>query len=252
MPGLRKRNFIITPAVKQKIVEIIDKRIREAHITREDFSELKSIVKELAEEQKKLAEAQRGSEERLTRLETTVAELAEAQRGSEERLTRLETTVAELAEAQKNLAEAQKKTEASIQALTKELRNTRRDLGGLSRTLGYGFENEAYRMVPKVLREKYGIDMRERFVRMEIGGKEVNLFGRGVRDGKEVLVVGEVKLRMDRARDVFGDLDKKVSAVLSEYPGVEIVKVLVTHYITGGLLRKAEEQGIIIIQSYEW
>jgi predicted nuclease with TOPRIM domain len=245
MPGLRKRNFIITPAVKQKIVEIIDKRIREAHITREDFSELKSIVKELAEEQKKLAEAQRGSEERLTRLETTVAELAEAQRGSEERLTRLETTVAEL-------AEAQKKTEASIQALTKELRNTRRDLGGLSRTLGYGFENEAYRMVPKVLREKYGIEIKERFVRMEIGGKEVNLFGRGVRDGKEVLIVGEVKLRMDRARDVFGDLDKKVSAVLSEYPGVEIVKVLVTHYITGGLLKKAEEQGIIIIQSYEW
>ena len=44
--------FKITPSVKREIVKIVDERVREAHVTKEDFSELKSIVKELAEAQK--------------------------------------------------------------------------------------------------------------------------------------------------------------------------------------------------------
>ncbi|MEW6481634.1 MAG: hypothetical protein AB1397_01290, partial [bacterium] len=37
----------LTPQIRREIEDIVDKRIREAHITREDFSELKGIVREL-------------------------------------------------------------------------------------------------------------------------------------------------------------------------------------------------------------
>ena len=49
----------ITEALKQEIIRIVDERIREAHVTKEDFSELKNIVKELAEAQKRTEECLR-------------------------------------------------------------------------------------------------------------------------------------------------------------------------------------------------
>jgi len=101
-------------------------------VTKAEFDELKQIVAELAEAQKRteerldslaqsveeLAEAQKRTEERLE-------ELAEAQKRTEERLDSLTLRVEELAEAQKRteerleeLAEAQKKTEERLDSLT--------------------------------------------------------------------------------------------------------------------------------------
>lgn len=53
----------ITSEVKKEIIKIVDERMIEVHVTKEDFSELKGIVRELAEAQK--------------RTEIKVAELAE-------------------------------------------------------------------------------------------------------------------------------------------------------------------------------
>lgn len=79
-------------------------------VTKSDFAQLRAVVGELAEAQKRteqrvneLAEAQKRAEERLSRLEVAVAELAEAQKRTEERLDRLENTVAQLIEAQRDL-----------------------------------------------------------------------------------------------------------------------------------------------------
>ncbi|GAB5045765.1 chordopoxvirus fusion protein [Thermodesulfovibrio sp. TK110] len=113
-----------------KILKLIAKAIGEV-VTREDFLKLQREVEKLTKAVTELAEAQKKSEERLTRLETVVTELAEAQKKSEERLTRLETVVTELAEAQKKseerltrletvvteLAEAQKKSEERLTRL---------------------------------------------------------------------------------------------------------------------------------------
>jgi len=52
----------MTPSIRHEIVKLIDDRIREAHITREDFSELKAIVRDIAETQKELADAQKRTE----------------------------------------------------------------------------------------------------------------------------------------------------------------------------------------------
>ena len=204
----------------------------------DDFNELKAIVKELAEAQR--------------RTEARVEELAEAQR-------RTEARVEELAEAQKELAEAQKETQRQLQESAHHMIGMRQEIGGLGRTMAYALENEAYRMVPRLLRERYGIEVSERFVRTYIGGEEVNLFGRGRRDGREVLIVGETKLRLDERRGsgegalaVFEQLAHKVAVVQAEYPGVEVVPVLITHHARPSVLEEARRRGVIVIQSFEW
>ena len=214
------QSFKLTPSIKREIVKIIDDRIREAHVTREDFSELKSIVREIAEAQRELAEAQKRTEQRV-----------------------------------EELAEAQKRTEEEVRNLAMGLNNTREHLGGVTRTLGYAFENEAYRMLPRLLKERYALEIKERIIRAEVGGKEINFFGKAEREGREVYIVGEAKVRLDDTKqreDVFKDIDEKVNAVKSEYGEVEIMTLLVTHFATKGFLRMAKDRGIIVVQSFEW
>jgi len=123
-----RERFKITPAVRREIEKIVDARIRETQVTREDFSELKSIVAELAQAQRELVEAQKRTDQK-------VEELAEAQKRTEQRV--------------EELAEAQRRTEEEVRTLAVGLKRTREDLGGLSRSFSYAFENEAYRMLPK-------------------------------------------------------------------------------------------------------
>jgi hypothetical protein len=132
---------------------------------------------------------------------------------------------------------------------------TNRKLGGLDRSLGYAFENEAYRHLPEMLKRKYGIEAKEKIIRAHVGGKEINVFCRANRDGREVLVVGEAKTKLDERKEqpeVFEELEDKVKAVLTEYPQAEIVRVLVAHFALKSFLDKANARGIIVVQSFEW
>jgi len=141
------------------LLSVLDKVVAQVHaagVTREDFSELKQIVAELAEAQRRteqrvaeLAEAQRRSEERLSRLEETVAalaeaqrrteqrvaELAEAQRRSEERLSRLEETVAALAEAQRRSEERLSRLEERLSSVEERLSGVEERLNKLETSL---------------------------------------------------------------------------------------------------------------------
>ena len=226
-------------------------------------------INELAEAQKKteqtlneLVQAQKRSEERLTKLENTAHELAEAQKKteqtvnelvqaqkrSEERLTKLENTVHEL-------AEAQKRTEIEIRELTKFLYRTRTELAGLSKSMSYAFENEVFRTLPSVLKERYGIEIEKKFIREEIGGKEINLFGKGKKDGKEIYIVGETKLRIEKTEEdiktLLEEFEEKIEAVKEVIGDAEIMKIFVTHYAGKGFLNEAKKKGIIVIQSFE-
>jgi len=236
MQMTRPKGFAITPTIKKEIVRIIDERIKDkdAHVTKEDFSELKGIVKELAAAQK--------------RTELRVEELAEAQK-------RTEIKVEALVEAHRELAEAQKRTEISMQGLAEKQNKTQQDLDGLSKSMAYALENEAFRYLPKLLAEKHGINVKERFIRAHIGGKEINVFCQARRNGSDLFIVGEAKLRLDDKRvkqEVLEDLEEKVEAVVSEYGEVEIARILITKFATKGFLEQAKEQGVIVVQSFEW
>ena len=191
-----------------------------------DFNELKDIVKTLAMRMDGLAVAQQRTEQRV-----------------------------------EELAVAQQETQREMQTLAKRMGDLSSTVGGIGNTLGYALENEAYRMLPPLLAKKYGLEMTERFVRTYIGGTEVNIFGKAKRDGQDVLIVGETKSRLDERRkkkekegrkDVWEQLAEKVAAVKEAYPDMEIKPLIVTHHARPGALKQAEDQGIIVVQSFEW
>jgi len=147
----------LTAELYRAVVALVDDRMAEIRVVREDFDRLTATVQALAEAQKRteervnelaeaqkrteervneLAEAQKRTEERLERLEATVQALVEAQKRTEERVN-------ELAEAQKRteervneLAEAQKRTEERVQALVHEMTVIKADVHALKDDMG--------------------------------------------------------------------------------------------------------------------
>ncbi len=209
-----------TAEVLLGVMDKVAAQVRAPGVTREDFSDLKQIVRELAE-------AQVRTEERLSRLEATVARLAEAQVRTEEQLDRLEATVARLAEAQvrteqqvKELAEAQRRTEERVSALeatvtqlvesqqrtnvaiaelTEGIDRLRKQVGGLSDTVGGDIEDIAYIVLYDVLKREFGweVGVLERSWETWNGEpEEVNIFGMALdpaRPGQDIWIVGEAK-----------------------------------------------------------
>jgi len=190
-----------------------------------DFNELKEIVRRLAEAQE--------------RTDQRVAELAVAQRQTDQRVA--------------ELAVAQRQTDQRLAKLTVVVQGLAMELGGLSRAVSYALENEAYRGLPRLLRERLGLEVSGRLMRTEIEGEEINIFGVARRGDVEVLIVGEAKLQLDRGRSrAFAQLARKVEAVRKAYPGREVVAVLVTHYARPVFLEEAKARGVAVFQSYEW
>jgi len=165
----------------------------------------------------------------------------------------------ELKEIVRRLAKAQEQTEQRLAKLTVVVQGLAMELGGLSRAVSYALENEAYRGLPRLLKERLGLEVKGRLMRTEVEGEEINIFGEAQRGDVEVLIVGEAKLQLDRGRSramervrVFEQLARKVEAVRRAYPGREVVAVLVTHYARPVFLEEAKARGIAVFQSYEW
>jgi len=270
----------------QKVAELAEAQKK----TEQKVAELAEAQKRTEQRVEELAEAQKRTEQRVEELaqaqkktEQKVEELAQAQKKTEQRVEELvqaqketEQKIKELTEAQKRtdqkvaeLTEAQKKTEEEVRELARqvralteemreikmELRDVRRELGGLGKSFSYSLENEAFRMLPKFLKEKYSIEIEEKFIRKEIGEKEINIFGFGKKDGKRVLVIGEARSRIDtreKIEEVLQDVEEKEKVVAEEYKGFEIVKIIITHFASNLSLELANQRGVIIIQSFEW
>lgn len=203
------------------IVTIVDKRVKEIKVTRKDFDRV---------------------EDRLTRIEVVVEELAEAQKRTEERV--------------EELAEAQKRTEHEIRELTISHKKLQKEIGGLSHTVGYHLEDRAYRTLPVLIKRDLGVEVEGRLVRrFFIYGKgkedEVNIYGRGFKDGKEVIIIGESKSQLSKY-DI-DDFLKVVERVTSYTKSGDIEKVLiaVSYSIRPEVEKYAKEKGIKVYWSYE-
>lgn len=200
-------------------------------VRRSDFTELKEIVSRIGENVERLTEAQE----------------------------RTEIKIAELTTAQQALTTAQQRTEANLADLTNVVKGLAQEMGGMSRSMSYALENEAYRLLPPLLASKYGIALEERLVRTEINGEEIEIFAHGTRNGEPILLVGESKLQLDERRNsqraldrLMDQLERKVAAVEEAYPDAEIVQLLITHYARPAIRERAEREGVILIQSFEW
>jgi len=248
-----KESFGEEPAKKmtrviQRIYEELSQSVR-----RDDFLDLKEVVKELAQAQKK-------TEERLDSLSSKVEELAEAQK-------RTEARIEELAQAQKkteerleslslkveDLAEAQKKTESVLAKLVASHRKTREQLGGLSHTVGYRLEDEAIWALPYLLKRDFGLEIVESLRRgyLEISPErylEVNIWGDAHKNGTIIGILGEAKTQLKKK-----DVDKFVSLIkkVEKATGKEIFPVLITYQTSPRVQEAARKKGIKIYFSYE-
>lgn len=248
MDNPRETGFKITPAIKEQIIRIIDERVEEVRFTVKDFSELKAIVKDLAEAQKAAEVRWIKSEERLIKLEVVVRELAESHKAAEGRLAKLEVVVHEL-------AEAQKETTKELKLLIGEHQKTREQVGGLSATVGYILEDRAFAALPQLLKRDYGIVTKEKLKRKfvtDYQGEdiEVNIIGEASQNSKEIVIIGESKSQLSKK-----GVNEFVRKKLKRLEGVfsNIFPILVTHMITSPDVENyAKEKGIALYYSYDF
>ena len=244
------------PKTRDTLISLIDQRIEQKlgdkFPTREDFSELKGITKDLAQAQAK-------TEETVGRLEDAVERLAQAQQ-------RTELRVEELAQAQQRtelrveeLAQAQQRTELKVEELAqaqqgteRELRMLARQVGGLSERLGGSLEDLSYDVLPACLDKYYDIEVAElRRDFIKIGRKEieVNVLGEGIykKTGKPVIIVGEVKSNITlKETKKFINTLKAIKPTLK----VEVFTLLFGFRIHLDARSLAKKQGIHLFVSY--
>jgi len=230
----------------QVLVELVE--LANQLVKASDFVELKQVVKELAE-------AQKQSEVRLTRLEATVQELAQAQQRTERRVEELAQAQKRTEQRMEELAQAQKRTEAALQKLSEEHLETRRQLGGLAMTVGYTLENEAYKALPALLKRDYGLVVQGRLKRSHVAVKdggyvEVNVLGDGVLQDRLVKIVGESKAQLSQ-NDVDRFIRRKLRLLREVFP--DPFPVLITHMVTSPEVEEyARSRGIALYYSYDF
>ncbi len=217
-------------------------------VTKTEFRELKLVVQELAEAQRRLTQAQERTEQRVEELAIRVDELTQAQQRTEQRLE-------ELAGAQQKLTEAQRRTEEEVRRLAKALNETRSMVGGLSDAVGYTLEDRAIRSLPELLPELAGISPEGLFARRWVTDRrgelvELNIMGYGRRaSGEAVTVVGEAKARA-RVKDV-----DNVRRLLERLSGTAVVRgellgVLVSYQLRPEVEERAQNAGVLVVPSY--
>ncbi len=262
----------ISAELYEFIVKVVEDKVRDIKVTREEFDKLVAKVGELAEAQRRteerleklaarveqLAEAQRRTEER-------VEQLAEAQRRTEERLEKLAVRVEQLAARMEQLAEAQRRTEERVGQLAEAQRRTeevveklaeaisalRVEVGRLSETIGFGLEDIAKVVLPGWLYRHLGLEVELERGFVEVGGRpvEVDLYGEGVREGERILVVGECKSRIHE-REVEKFYSEVYKPLAEERKG-KVVGVLFGYVVYPEARRKAKELGLYTVASYE-
>jgi len=129
----------ISAELYEFVIRVVDDRVREIKVTREDFNALKQVIEELAQAQKK-------TEQRV-----------------------------------EELAQAQKRTEEELCSLVREHAKTREMVAGLSDTVGYGLENQAYKALPRLLERDFDLKIKDRLARRYIvykDGKEDEEYAR--------------------------------------------------------------------------
>ncbi|WKT81196.1 hypothetical protein QYC27_13065 [Thermosynechococcus sp. PP45] len=206
--------------------------IREAYddlVKAKDFNELKAIVADLAQAQKRteerveeLAAAQKRTEERVEELaaaqkrtEERVEELAAAQKRTEERLEELAAAQKRTEERVDQLAAAQERTERAVKQLA-------RQVGGLSEALGGSLEDLALEVVPEILEYRWGMEIEfcdRDTLPLRNGEYEFDLVIRGQVAGRPILVLGEVKSNITESEvERFLNLVAQVAAPEEVHP----------------------------------
>lgn len=228
----------VEPQLRGVLISILEEleRQREETVTKNDFNELKEIVRELAIAQQRteagLIELKQVVGESAKRTDERFSELATTQKELKQSLIELADSQKELKQSLIELADAQKKTEKALQDLTKDHSKTKEQLGGLSHTVGCVLENEAYKFLPALLKREFDLDVKGRllrdFVKDNRGHEiEVNILGQATRKRNRFVIIGESKSQLSKNK-VSEFLTKKLKRLDGVFDG-ELFPILVTH-----------------------
>ena len=234
---LARKLDVVDPQLREVLWAILDEveRQREESVTKNEFRELRTIVAELAEAQKELAKAQRDTQ-------IKVSELAEAQRDTQIKVSELAETQAEMrhsmTEMQRSMTEMQfsiKELAEAHRSLVLEHKKTRTELGGLSETVGFTLENEAFKFLPALLKKEFNLEIKDRLIRKSVPDRkgepvEVDVVGEAERNGERLIIIGEAKSQLSKSKvDAF--FKRKLKPLQGVFDA-EIFPILVTHMVS--------------------
>lgn len=242
----------ISPELLEQIMRLIDERVKDIKLQREDFEALREAIHELTKAQARteeaihrLAEAQARTEERVSRLEEGQARMQEAQ-------ARTDEAVRALAEAQARTQQAVDELSRAVGQLAKSVENLSQQVGRLSDTVGFGLEDVARVVLPGYLWRHFGIDLKQeldrRFFLVDKTEVEVNLYGEGRMGDQDVIVVGECKSRIYH-REVEKFLE--TLSFLGDRFGKKVIKVLFGFYVHPSAQPLAQANDILLVASYQ-
>lgn len=177
-----------------------------------------------------------------------IKELVELQKQATRGSIRIEAAVVQP-------VEAQTATFKILGDLGAGLKATRRDVGGLTHTVGFGLEDVAFKALPALLERDFGASLHGRLKSEWVTdnqGKEVevDIFGRASKGDREVVIVGESKSRLslDHVKKFEMDLLRRLDGVYGE-----IVPVLVTYRTSSSRVEAyAKERKIALYYSYDF
>ena len=214
-------------------------------VRREDFSELKEIVRDLGETQQRTEQRVEQLAEAQQRTEQRVGELAEAQQRTEQRVEQLAEAQQRTEQRVDELGEAQSRTETALQSLA-------RQVGGLSNRLGGDLEDVAAIVIEDALHRELGwkVEALSRVWQTRDGvDEEIDAFGKAhdpSRPDSDLWIVGEVKFNLTmRDLDRFSKLVARAGSHLSG----EVVPVCFCYRIRPEVQKRVLESGYRLVMS---
>jgi len=241
----------IDPELRRAVIGIVDERFRELEVRRSDFIGLKEVVERLASAQvgtegalKELAAAQKETDQSLK-------ELAAAQKETDQSLKELAAAQKETDQSLKELAAAQKETVKALAELAAAQTRTDQQVGRLGDNIEFGLEDIARVVAPGYLLRHHGIKMGE-FDRGYLNANghpvKIDLYAEGRRNGKKVIILGEVKSRI-HPREV-----KKFAGVIEKlkpHLGTSVFGLMFAYWIHPAASLEAKKHHIELIASYQ-
>jgi len=204
----------VDPALRDVLLAILEEieRQQKERVTKDEFIELKQIVAELAEAQK--------------RTEARIEELAEAQKRTEEEV--------------RKLAKGLRETRQMVGGLSDSVGYGLEDkaIAALPIVL-----KKRFAMEPE------GSFVRK-FIQIDGKEVEINMFGTASQDGEKWFVVGEGKAKLSK-KDVDKFLKLLDRLRISGVVGTSVLPIMVTYSTRPATQRYAEEKGLNLIFPYE-
>jgi uncharacterized protein YoxC len=217
----------LTKELYEAIIAIVDERVKEIRVGREEFEELRKVVAELARRMDQLTQRMDQLTQRMDQLTQRVDQLTQRVDQLTQRMDQLAQTVQELA----------------------------RQVGALSENVGFGLEDIARVVLPGYMLRRLRIHIPEperRFFKVDGAEVEMNLYavgykGKGKRS-KRVTLVGECKSRI-----YFADVERfamELEKIRAQLDG-EVVPVLFGYFIHPSGSELARIKKILLVASYQ-